>query len=211
MNFEPKQLTFGDIRLNQAYTTSLCITNPLTAAVEFTIRPSSPRYSISPNRVNLNPNQSIVVTVRLFLNHYPNIPKGIQGQEDSIHIKSVFFDQKIPVEFFLHNQSARSRSTSPSERASANVRFTTTATAGANEQHGHHSSMDLISELNAQIRSKDNRIAQLENIVANLESKHPNLQEIVQRKLEQEREVFEEKSQKVSEIGVCVLFVLWKG
>ena len=202
MNFEPQQLIFRDIRLNQAYTTSLCITNPLTAAVEFTIRPSSPRYSISPNRVNLNPSQSSVVTVRLFLNHYPNIPRGIQGQEDSIHVKSAYFDQKIPVEFFLHNQIARSRSASPNERTATSVTGSHSSTArgaaGTGQSHGHHN-LDLINELSAQIKVKDNRIGQLESIVANLESKHPNLQEIVRRKIEQEREIFEEKSEKVSE------------
>lgn len=194
MNFEPKQLTFRDVRLNQAYTTSLCITNPLTAAVEFTLRASSPRYSISPNRVVLNPNQSIVVTVRLFLNHYPNVQKGVQGQEDSIHIKSPYFDQKIQVDFYLHNQSVRSRSASPVERA-------VKAAAGEHSRSG----TDLLSDLNAQLKVKDHRIEQLQNIVANLESKHPNLEEIVRAKIEKEREVFEEKSEKVwfADIAIC--------
>lgn len=185
MNFEPKQLTFRDVRLNQAYTTSLCITNPLTAAVEFTLRASSPRYSISPNRVVLNPNQSIVVTIRLFLNHYPNVQKGLQGQEDSIHIKSPYFDQKVQVDFFLHNQSARSRSASPIRGTPAGV------------PDKSRPGTDLISDLNAQLKVKDHRIEQLQSIVANLESKHPNLEEIVRAKIEKEREVFEEKSEKV--------------
>jgi hypothetical protein len=73
---EPGALTFRDVRLNQAYTTSLCITNPLTASVEFSLRPSAPRYIVTPGKVTLQGGQSIVVSVRLFLSHYPNYSKG---------------------------------------------------------------------------------------------------------------------------------------
>ena len=103
MNFEPKQLVFRDVRLNQPYTTTLCIENPLTAAVDFTLRASSPaRYDIKPNQITLAPKQSISITVRLFLRSFNDTKRAAQGQSDSIHIKSPYFDQKVPVEFFMH-------------------------------------------------------------------------------------------------------------
>ena len=64
MKIEPRELIFRDIRLNVASTTSFTIENPLTAAVEFTLRASAPaRYDIKPSQIVLAPKQSIVVTV----------------------------------------------------------------------------------------------------------------------------------------------------
>ena len=87
LHYEPAVLSFRDVRLNHPYSTSLSITNPMTAGVEFTLRTSSARYSVTPNRVYLNAGQSIVVTVKLLLNHYPNISKSKHAVEDYIHIK----------------------------------------------------------------------------------------------------------------------------
>jgi hypothetical protein len=125
LEIEPKSLIFRDIRLNQAYTNTICITNPLSVTVDFTIRASSPRYNITPNRVTLNAGQSMVITVRLFISHYPNPVRASRGQEDVIHIKSAYFEQNVVASFFLHNHregisignavsSARSSSRSPS-------------------------------------------------------------------------------------------------
>ena len=185
MELEPKALTFRDVFLNQAYTSSVCITNPLTAPVEFTLRPSSPRYTVTPNRVNLSGGQSIVVTVRLFLSHYPNFRQGLRGQDDTIHIKSAYFEQKLDVAFFLHSRdsttlASRSRSSSPMRPGMA------AAVAG-----------DSLAELQRQVHAKDAKIAQLETIIGQLESKYPSVQEIVRNRIEQERVIFEEKSEKV--------------
>jgi hypothetical protein len=187
MEVEPKSLAFRDVFLNQAYTSSVCITNPLTAPVEFTLRPSSPRYTVTPNRVNLSGGQSIVVTVRLFLSHYPNFRQGVRGQDDTIHIKSSYFEQKVDVAFFLHSRdsttaASRSRSSSPMRPGFAG------------------SSADSIAELQKQVHSRDSKISQLETIISQLESKYPSVQEIVRNRIEQERVVFEEKSEKVRSI-----------
>ena len=187
LDIEPKSLVFRDVRLNQAYTTSLCIANPLPSSVEFTLRPSSPRYTITPNRVNLSGGQSIVVSVRLFLAQYPNYNKGVKGQDDSIQIKSSYFEQKVDVSFFLHSRDAgTSRSISPSTRGST--------------VKGTNSSYETITELQSQLRIKDNKIAQMEEIIGQLESKYPSMQEIIKSRVNRERDIFEEKSEKVLKI-----------
>ena len=209
MEFEPKQLVFRDVRLNQSYTTSLCITNPLNSPVEFTIRSSnSSRYSINPNQVQLQPRQSIVVTIRLFLNHYPvhHLSKGMHhhhGQEDSLHIKSVYFDQKLTMQFFLHSSMMRSssplsRSTSPS---GSRVRFTrNTAVTTDKMNSSDNNMMMIINELKQQILDRDNRIVELQNTITALESKHPKWTEIIRNKVKQERDVFEERSSRIMAI-----------
>ena len=226
MEFEPSKLEFREVRLNQAYTTSLCISNPLAAAVEFTLKPSSARYSISPNRVHLSPNQSIVVTVRLFISSFPSHEPAHRGDaggtaavQDWVLLKSTFFDQKIPIELFLHSSarvlerkrdtavSFRSHSTSPVARGrpGGNNQAIGRATSTASSSGGASSmrmraagATDLIEDLREQVAVRDHRIGELEGIIANLEAKHPSVQAIVRSKLEQEREKFEEKSQKVS-------------
>jgi hypothetical protein len=195
LDIEPKSLVYRDVRLNQAYSSSICITNPLTASVEFTLRPSSPRYTITPNRVNLNGGQSIVVSVRLFLSHYPNYSKGVRGQDDTIHIKSSYFEQKVDVTFFLHSRdsvttASTSRSLSPNVRSSR----------GNKDRITGNVVYDPLSELQSQIYIKDNKIKELEGIIGQLESKYPSMQEIIRSRLEQERSVFEEKSEKVLKI-----------
>ena len=189
MEVEPKNLVYRDVRLNQSYSTSLCISNPLTASVEFTLRPSSPRYTVSPNRVNLMGGQSIVVTVRLFLTHFPNYSKGVKGQDDHIVLKSSYFEQKVDVTFFLHSRdssSAASRSQSPSR---------------VGEKRSKE--LEIVEELHSQLKLKDDKIRLLEQTVGYLESKHPSIQEILRNRVEQERTVFEEKSEKVCYLVVA--------
>ena len=184
MKIEPRELIFRDIRLNVASTTSFTIENPLTAAVEFTLRASAPaRYDIKPSQIVLAPKQSIVVTVRLFLRTFSGTQQG--GHSDSIHIKSHYFDQKIPVQFYMNSRLTQSRSPSPRERAVSGLKASSI-------------SNDLVNELNDQIKVKDHRIEELQRIVGNLQSKHPDLERIINARLEEERSVFEEKSHRVS-------------
>ena len=105
MQVEPHSLIFRNVTLNQTYTTSVCISNPLTSSVEFTLRASDARYALTPSKVTLGQGQSIVITVRLTLSHYPSINKGIKGVTDYIHIKSRYFEQNISVTFFLDSGS----------------------------------------------------------------------------------------------------------
>ena len=192
---DPQVLVFRDVLLNHAYTTNLSVTNPLTAPVEFSLRPSSPRYTITPNRVALQAGQTTIVSVRLFLSHYPNYSKGVRGQDDTIHIKSAYFEQKVDVTFFLQSRdpastSNSSSSTLQSRSPSPNRRVATGSISGS-------SSLDTITELQTQVRTKDVRIKQLEAIIGQLEGQHPSVREIVKNRVEQERIVFEEKSEKV--------------
>lgn len=200
LDIDPSHLEFRDVQLNQAYTSSVRITNPLTVTLEFTVRPSSSKYTIVPNKIVLSPGQSIMVSVRLFVSHYSNYAKGVDGQKDAIQIKSPYFEQKISTIFFLKakdssisssstNISFRSRSASPLPRS------ITETSAKSKPAQG---SMDNpVDELMRQIRIKDSRIKQLEEIVSELESKYPSLQKIVNTRIEQERINFEEKSMKV--------------
>lgn len=190
MEFEPQVVVFRDVRLHQSYTTNLCITNPMSASVDFTIRCSSTRYSVSPNRVHLQPKQSIVITIKLFLNHYPKISQSTINKsiEDYLHIKSTYFDQKVPLEFFL------SASLLPSMFRSASPPVRRNELSSTSNQKP----TSTLHELQAQVNQKDRRIADLEAQVAGLESKYPDLQAMIRLKLEEERASFEEKSQKVN-------------
>jgi hypothetical protein len=183
---EPSSLGFRDVRPNQAYSNSLCITNPLQAPVQFNLRPSSTRFTVSPSKVNLMAGQSIVVTVKLFLTNYPNFNGNSDGFEEFILLKSAFFEQKIGLMFYLRDRDIRAntiRSVSPARRE----------TAG----HIDSISQDVISELRCCLRRKDEEIKHLEAVNAELGSKHPAIQEIVRSRVEQERTQFEERSEKV--------------
>jgi hypothetical protein len=200
LDIDPSYIEFQEVKLNQAYTSSIRISNPLTVTLDFTLRTSSSKYTVIPNKVVLSPGQSIMVSVRLFVSHYSNYAKGVEGQKDTIQIKSPYFEQKVSTAFFLQAKdssissssikSFRSRSASPARS------HDTGASAKPKPVQG---SMDNpVSELTRQVRTKDARIKQLEEMVAELESKYPSLQKIVNTRVEQERLVFEEKSMKVS-------------
>jgi hypothetical protein len=180
MNVEPSSLVFRSVALNQAYTASLSISNPLTAPVEFTLRASNPRYTLSPNKVTLVPNQQVIITVRLLLNHYPNKAKGKQGQEDTIHIKSPYFEQMVNVVFFLVEQTGASigalegthiqRSASPGA-----IRASTSG-----EVHAHaNKTTDTMVELQHQLDAKDQKIEHLQTIIKELESPYPDIREVI--------------------------------
>lgn len=168
IDIEPPALEFRDVRLNQAYSTSLCLTNPLSGAVDITLKASSPRYTVSPARLTLNPGQSVVVTVRLYVAHFPNYNKGVQGHhEDFISIKSLYFEQKVDITLFLHKRDITSRSQSP-----------------------HRTKLNDSS-------SKDAMIQQLQEANRQLQEKYPDFQQLLDNRLAMERQIFEEKSEKV--------------
>lgn len=181
MDVEPKEIVFRDVRLSQAYTNSLCITNPLQAPVEFRLNASNPRISLSPNKVTLSPGQSTVVTVRLFIASYPNYAKGVKGQDDVIFIKSSYFNQNVPVKFYLHSRDLSTRTRSPARSRTS-------------------SQGDTIAEYEDQLRKRDEKISLLEQQVELLEQNYPDVREIVKINVEKERLVFEEKSEKVLKI-----------
>lgn len=115
IEFEPKSIAFQNIRLQHCYTSSVCLTNPLSAPVDLHIRTSSPILTVQPTKVHLGPSQSIVLTVKVTLSHQQNL----KSSDQYVQIKSIFFDQKIPVQVSLaqtDRDTHRSRSPSPSGR-----------------------------------------------------------------------------------------------
>ena len=209
MNVEPQALVFRNVILNQTYTTSMCISNPMSVSVEFTLRASNSRYTLTPNKVTLGGGQSVIITVRLLVAHYPNISMGFKGVEDYIHIKSHYFEQNVSVTFFLDtgNRSAlegrplltsanvsdtpggvRSRSTSPSVRLRDK-----NSLSGAGM-------LDSFAELQTQLQQRDEKISQLEATISSLQMPHPDMQQIIQSRVETERLDFERKSEKALKI-----------
>jgi uncharacterized coiled-coil protein SlyX len=215
MEFEPKALLFRDVRLNQAYTISLCITNTYPTAVDFSLLPSSTRYTVSPNRVNLSHGQSIVITVRLFLNHLPSFSTENDSHEDSITIKSSYFEHQVGMTFFLHNRDVTthaSRSISPSLRSRTGPSGQSRSTSPGQralqqsiETESSYQGSSRMRELEKQLAAKTRTVQNLESTITQLESKSPIVQEIVRSLIEQERLNFEEKSEKVSEIDYNVV------
>lgn len=221
MEFEPDSLSFQEVRLNQAYTTSLCVSNPLNAPVDFVVSTTSARVKVSPSKVHLNAGQSIVLTVRLFLNHFP--PASREGKQitDYLMVKSVFFDHKIPVSIRVVDPAVRSRSPSP-------------APGKRKGEVDVSKSSYTMRELNMRLELKDKHIQELESVIGmlralsslldhccvqffiryltlhtssyccscgggagKLQSKYPDLEDIIQSRLEVERAKFEEHSEKV--------------
>jgi hypothetical protein len=63
------------------------------------------------------------------------------------------------------------------------------------------SSSSKIKDLERQLSVKGETVQKLENIITQLESRFPSVQEVVRNRLEQERMSFEEKSEKVSHLS----------
>eukprot|EP01038_Epipyxis_sp_PR26KG_P009211 gene9211-12422_t len=177
MELEPKVLVFRDVRLNQSYTTSLCVTNPSKTSVEFTLRTSSPKCTVTPNRVTLSSGQSIVITVRLFLKNHPLVNKDGKFNSESIHIKSTFFEQKVPVEIYDHR-------TENSERNNESKLVPVIS----------------LSHKSLQGEQYDQRLKNINDVIAKIESAHPGLKKIIDDRVELERDAFEDKSEKILRI-----------
>ena len=95
-----------DLFCVQAVSKVLAITNNLSTTVEASIRPgSSDRYTVHPQQVRLKPGQCTEVEVKLKVVRFAQIEKAVeQGQRDSFHIKTPYFDQKFSAVFFLSPQ-----------------------------------------------------------------------------------------------------------
>lgn len=143
--------------------------------------------------------------MRLFLSHYPNFLKGSKGQDDHIQLKSSYFEQKVPLTFFLHSRdtpttastSGRARSLSPSVRSDSEDGLgrsllktrANSANRGRGHGHGHvssrHEEQELIETLTAVIKGKDEKLRHLEETIGHLEAKYPNWQQIIQNRIDQ--------------------------
>jgi hypothetical protein len=200
LDIDPKLITFRDVRLNTSYSSTFTIANPLTVSVEFSLKTSSSRYTVNPSSILLQPNQSMVITVRLFLSNYSNISRGIRGQEDQITIKSSYFEQKVDLMFYLREYNTTS-SSSPSplrggSRSGTPVRASSASaltSAAPDRAGGSRSKMSHADE----IKLKNDMIQRLEEENQLLQSKYPNMQDVIRSRIEQERIQFEEKSEKI--------------
>ena len=219
MEYEPKFLEFRDIRLNQSYTTSLCITNTYPSTVDFKLEPSSSRFAANPSRVNLPSGQSIVVTVRLFLKHNPNTSDGVNQHGDSIRVLSSYFDHAVNLIYSLHSketgahpntliaQNLRNRVSTAHQQILGASSPSKTQVAAATADISDTSS-SKVNELETRLSAKDRTIEQLECIIKQLESKCPSIQEVVRNHIEQERLVFEDKSVKVANENIYIANIL---
>ena len=194
MEFEPESFEFRAVRLNQAYTTSLCVTNTFPTAVDFTLSPSSSRITISPSRVNLPSGQSIVVTIRLYLNHNSDLAEGTSNHEEAITIRSSFFVHTVKVSYILHGRDLGSRT---NRSMSMSLRNSIASSEGDVSHQKVPEEVNRIKDLERQLSVKNKTIQQLESIVTELESKFPSIKEVVRNRVDQERMNFEEKSEKV--------------
>jgi hypothetical protein len=159
---------FRDLRLNQPYTTSLCITNPLDVSVDFALRPSHSRFVVSPNSVHLRPGQSIVVSIRTYIANYPKADKGLKGS-DFLLLVSSFFQQKIEISLML--RSTKDQKIEPTES---------------------------VSEVQVPSEDHNSTIGKVNSLIQSLGKDHPDFEIILEERVRLERMLFEEKSQKVT-------------
>jgi len=182
MEYEPASVDYGSVRSTQNYNAHVTISNPLSVPVDLSLQASSNRITVSPAKVHLNAKQSIVVTIRL--NGYEASRKPGTGAAfaDYIIIKSTFFTHKVPVNYSVIAQPrSDSKSASPSRRL----------------EQSDQSQAAIVDELMYQIRQKDDRIATLEMQFGGIAAQKPEVEQIIEARLEQQRREFEEKSEKV--------------
>jgi prefoldin subunit 5 len=197
MELEPNALAFPNVMLNQPYVTTLIIANPLSTNVDLTLSSSAPaRYTINPERLHLAGGQAVAVTIRLFVANFPDYAKGVAGQEDYIRIKSTFFEQKVDVTFYLRSRdgttaSSRNRARSPQQARSG---------AGIGGVVGAAGAREVIEDLQAQLEVKDAKIKELQNVLGQVQAKHPSMEALLRNKEEQMYAEFEEKSKSVLRI-----------
>ena len=201
LEISPESLSFRDVQYNEDYLANICITNPHESTVQFELRPSSSNYTVTPNHVNLSGKQSIYVTVHLFiLSKTENFRISSYERDDFLKIKGLHFEQKVNIAVFLRlperrvkfiSQPISDRREKPTEGKFSNLK-----------NHGNPSetpdeAKKVFESLYVQLKAKEAKINRLQDIVGQLESRYPSLQQIIRLKVEQEREVFEDKSEKV--------------
>ncbi|GIL86158.1 hypothetical protein Vretifemale_14525, partial [Volvox reticuliferus] len=100
---EPEELFFRDVKLSQAYSQTLRITNTLRGPVELTVKPgSTDRYTVLPTSLRLKAEETALVEIRLRVLRFAQRQKAVeQGHRDVFHIKGSHFDQKFYATFWL--------------------------------------------------------------------------------------------------------------
>ena len=185
---DPAAISFHNVLPRQEYSTNFRLDNSLAAPAHLILTPSSSQlFQISPTEIHLAAKQSIIITVKLYLDHVPNMK---MLRDDFIMVK--LKDQntpmlKVPIEFSLSSRSASSSPTPSSRRISATVKH----------KGEKSSSSSILNELHAQNVLKEKRIKELEESLGGISRKHPELDEVVQSVRDEERSKYEERSRRV--------------
>ena len=105
----PPQLVFREVRPEREYVKTITISNLRDTAVHFELKSSSPgRYTVTPWQVHLDSGREVEIKVRLRVAQLIQKGLGDAGQRDTLHLKSTYFNQQIPITFF-HQHPADER------------------------------------------------------------------------------------------------------
>lgn len=190
---EPKIVSFHNISIKQHYSSSVVLQNVLQAPISLIFTPSSSSFKTNPDEVHLAPFQSIAITISMYLENKPNLR---MKREDFIMVRlrgEMTPLLKIPIQFSILSSSSpspRSTSSSPiSQKGRPPSRGRDESLAG---ERAH-----VMRELHQQNIVKDQRIKELEESIGRVTQKYPDMENIVQSVRREEREKYEERSQKV--------------
>jgi hypothetical protein len=192
---EPSIINFPSVSLRKEYKTNVTIVNQLSAEVDLHLISSSSYFKISPSELRLAPKQAIVITVRLWFDHDPEIK---MLRNDYVSVKLAESDQtllRIPIKFSLAHTRSRSasRSPTPSQR-----KIAPQLKSGRNNTNDlNTSSSSLLQELHASNMIKDHEIHQLKDMIGDVHRKYPDHEDIVDAVRKKEQQKYEERSQQV--------------
>ena len=92
----PSDIDFGQVALNQTYVRAVDIRNPLSCPVEFSVRPGSDRFSVSPcDDLTVEADSRIRLILRLRILKSVKKRGDNRTRRDIFHVKSKFFEQKF--------------------------------------------------------------------------------------------------------------------
>jgi hypothetical protein len=192
---EPSVINFPSVSLRKEYKTNVTIVNKLAAEVHLHLISSSSYFRINPSELRLSPKQAIIITVRLWFEHDPEIR---MLRNDYVSVKLADSDQTllhIPIKFSLAQTRSRStsRSPTPSQRKIAPQSKSRRSTS----EDINTSSSSLLQELHASNMIKDHEIHQLKDMIGDVHRKYPDHEDIVDAVRKKEQHKYEERSQKV--------------
>lgn len=169
----PAAVHFPNIAIHQTYTAQIAIRNPFPSTVELQLKCSSSKYSLSTSKCVIPSHQSYQILIQLQVH---TIPHKHYTSNDWLFIRSMNIYQKIPLSFSVQPLDGRQEKSLPG-----------------------FSSLKSISASGIDIQD-ESRLERLEAIIRQLESRHPNLEELVRLRVEEECKVFEDKSEEVLRI-----------
>ena len=169
----PASVHFADVAIHQIYTAPVVIRNPFPSTVELHLKCSSAKYSLSTVKCVIHSHQSQQVLIQFQIH---TIPHKSYSSSDWLFIRSMNIYQKIPLSFSVQHSESRQERSLPG-----------------------FSSLKSLSASGIDIQD-ESRIERLEAIIRQLESKNPNVEELIRLRVEEECKAFEEKSEEVLRI-----------